>query len=270
VTIDNPTSVPLDHQLYGALARYYRAGEHMQELSRHVERFFGEELGEDLEALIGEYDASGQSWVVSIGELPVVPPEWAPLLGDAIQNLRAVLDYVIAELSFLDSGGNEFDRTGFPVSATEANYADPVRGTFAGRIGNALRPESEVGVQPQTGECKRFAALLSLRRRDDRDDRDHDRSASGLLQATRDVHDLGLWREAVGRARIEGIALHGHLAMALVAEATAVTEDGELARVAFLTIRGQVGVRGVRVVEEQPRRERVAAMVHAVEDEVGA
>lgn len=69
---------------------------------------------------------SNQKLTVSLvaADAPELPARWSLDIGDAVQNVRAALDYLAYELVALESGGSYCERTQFPI-AWEPNEHSP-------------------------------------------------------------------------------------------------------------------------------------------------
>jgi len=97
-----------------------RGKEHLKALNVELETIFPRD-GPAI-ALTSAFDADHQAWVVRTEDIQRVESNTlGTLIGDVVQNLRAALDYLVWDLSILDSGSWPVDRKGrelrtqFPV-----------------------------------------------------------------------------------------------------------------------------------------------------------
>jgi hypothetical protein len=79
-------------------------------------------------AIVASENAAGQ--YVTIGHIRV-PPLIAILIGEAVYNLRAALDYLVYELSILDSG-KAAERIQFPLESCDKGWAKRETGWLCG------------------------------------------------------------------------------------------------------------------------------------------
>jgi len=96
--------------LTGALLRVQRAKKHLAEFDARTRPVLAAWAG----ALVTNYDRERAEYVISIGELPAIPPDLSAIIGDAIHNLRISLDYLAWEL-VIATGQQPNRRTCFPV-----------------------------------------------------------------------------------------------------------------------------------------------------------
>jgi hypothetical protein len=93
--------------LRDAFLRVDRAGEHLADLQRRVDRYVADQEGK-----ISVELHQGVPVVVNRAEMP--PRMLSVLVGETVQNLRTALDYLVFALAWLDSG-SEQSRTQFPI-----------------------------------------------------------------------------------------------------------------------------------------------------------
>jgi hypothetical protein len=97
-----------DALFYGAKLKVKRANQHLQDLQSRLDAF----LQTDFYSLRVEYDAQTGQHALKFQTAPI--PEDIPLIiGDAIHNLRTVLDYVVAEIVTRAGGSAAYVK--FPV-----------------------------------------------------------------------------------------------------------------------------------------------------------
>ena len=111
------------HPLGGCIARLERAGEHFDLLQNEIEQRYaaGKHAFVKFEGAIDSTDRRWFRWYVASYEEP--PPRWSTIVGDIVHNLRSVLDLLVFELAFLDTGGKA-DRQSFPVCQTRAAWTN--------------------------------------------------------------------------------------------------------------------------------------------------
>jgi hypothetical protein len=116
--------MPLD--LNGCYAKIERAKKHIRDFDR--ERIFF--LDADPYVVITKFNSEQNVTESILGPLPVMPNELSLMVGDAIQNLRSALDYLVAAL--VRSIGNEPRFVYFPISETPEKYISESEGKTKG------------------------------------------------------------------------------------------------------------------------------------------
>jgi hypothetical protein len=94
-------------------AKIGRAKDHFWDLKAETEKV----KAACREAVVHTYEPATQTQVITLAKVPKVPLELSLILGDALHNLRAALDYLAWQL-VLASGGQPDDNTSFPVLRT--------------------------------------------------------------------------------------------------------------------------------------------------------
>jgi hypothetical protein len=95
-----------------------------------------------------KFDGPSQPITIEFEPDEPIPPRYSLLIGEAIYNLRACLDYIVYELAILDSG-TEHKRTQFPIYETQ----DKFRRRPPTRLGgvNAIHTTAIERLQPYNG-----------------------------------------------------------------------------------------------------------------------
>jgi hypothetical protein len=136
------------HLLDGAYIRLNRAEEHLTEL-----KSIGTEVvNGEMESVRRTLQMNTQIQP-SVGfrfwqPLNAIPPRFAVLIGEVIQNLRTGLDYLVYELAILDSGTKQ-TRTQFPMEDTQEGFRGR-RNSFLKGINDAHVAAIE-SLQPYNG-----------------------------------------------------------------------------------------------------------------------
>ena len=112
------------HPLYGAQLRFERADGHLTEADGLIRAF-----AKSCEDYVVSND-HGQT--IRLGGWPDIPMMLPVVVGDAIHNLRAALDYIVFELALLDSGKVQ-NGTQFPIEDVKFDPVNPKRGFDARR-----------------------------------------------------------------------------------------------------------------------------------------
>jgi len=98
----------MTHPLDGSRAKIERAGDHLETLDSVLTRF----AKEGSFRIAGELDSDAGEYVMRIysNRQPPVPPpaRTSAIVGDALNNLRSALDYVIWQLALAPSKKNQF------------------------------------------------------------------------------------------------------------------------------------------------------------------
>lgn len=113
----------MGHPLEGAFLRLERAERHLHEAAELVCEWEAATKDKIIREDNGQYRFNG------FADIPVMMPV---VVGDVTHNFRAALDYLIYELSLLDSKGSIKDGTQFPIENVRTNPANPNR-CFEGR-----------------------------------------------------------------------------------------------------------------------------------------
>lgn len=109
------------HPLDGAYLRIERAKQHIADLAARESEFRAAYKKD----LVVQFDAATE--VARIVLKRDVPPIFSVITGEAAYNLRAALDYLVAELSKLDSGKIR-GGTKFPIEDSPKSFWGKVRG----------------------------------------------------------------------------------------------------------------------------------------------
>lgn len=162
----------MSHPLDGAWAKFARAEEHFEALGPVWHAFLDSEA---YGFTLNRQPESRTIWI-SFNVLKPIPPRVAIIAGDVVQNLRASLDYVAAEL--VNAYGGNSMRSQFPIYTDEDSFIGDVReGPASRRKGplNGIPPTSEEwafieGLQPycRADEAK-FDPLFALNFMSNRD-----------------------------------------------------------------------------------------------------
>jgi hypothetical protein len=106
------------HPLDNAYIRLDRAEEHLKELTSAGVEIVNAEMQSILNSLQMRMRAQPTLELRFWQPLNTIPPKFAVLIGEVIQNLRIALEYLVYELAILDSG-NVQPGTQFPIADTE-------------------------------------------------------------------------------------------------------------------------------------------------------
>lgn len=144
------------HPLDGAFARINWAGEHLADLESSIKLAIEQEQ----KRLASQFDSqSGQGRVRTFSTIQyVVPLRWAIIIGEILYNLRSALDYLIYELTIIDSGV-EKNGTQFPIESTKDGFGG--RGNTYLK-GLSVKHKADIeALQPYNGHdwIGRFATL---------------------------------------------------------------------------------------------------------------
>ncbi len=162
----------------GCRAKLRRARDHRDDLNRRIAPL--QEL--NAHTVAAEPVGIGVFTLRCRNAQPMPIPDWATIIGDAVHNARAALDYLAWELA----GGQLSDRvTMFPITDSERGW-EASKGRVA-RIPTAARAAIK-GVQPFTNYQPGAISILSVMR--DLDDRDKHK----LLAVTTAVQHTGAIR----------------------------------------------------------------------------
>lgn len=118
------------HPLYGAHLRFARADRHLSEADQLRRDWEQQCVDKIVRQDNGEYRFNGFADVPFL--LPLV-------VSDITHNLRAALDYLVYELSLLDSKGLIKDGTQFPIEGGDGQAPDEAKRKFAGRRESYLK-----------------------------------------------------------------------------------------------------------------------------------
>jgi hypothetical protein len=123
VTLLGPISVKLE-----------RANKHVVDLNRAREAFFASQKY----SITHKDDAQTGERTYYLHGLSDIPAEFSAITGDALQNFRSALDYLIHELVAI-AGNRPTINTAFPIADSAANYTK----RFFERKIYGLRPDAE-------------------------------------------------------------------------------------------------------------------------------
>jgi hypothetical protein len=132
--------------LEGAFERLSRAGEHIEELKRAITP-----IKFELDGVPQQQEmAPGKIGTLVMFNTPTIPPRISAIIGDVCYNLRAALDYLVFNLSALDSG-LDYPGTQFPIEDRPKNfrYRVETRGLLGGM--NARHRAAIEALQPYKG-----------------------------------------------------------------------------------------------------------------------
>jgi len=110
----------MKHPLEDAYARLDRSEEHISELDGIVRRFLDEQYRHTVGG-IRFHPQPDVPWVFRRPEA-AVPGRVAILIGDAVQDMRSALDYLVFQLAMHHSGGIEQQGTQFPIESTPGGF----------------------------------------------------------------------------------------------------------------------------------------------------
>lgn len=127
------------HPLDGAFIRLDRAEEHLNELKS---------ISADLIKMEREVVLNGIRANMKFGPSVPIPLKYSVLIGEAIYNLRAALDYLVYELALLDSGVAQ-ECTQFPICDTPKGFRRKPK-TWLGGI-NETHTAAIERLQPYNG-----------------------------------------------------------------------------------------------------------------------
>jgi hypothetical protein len=116
--------MPLD--LSGCYAKIERAKKHIGEFNREKIAF----LESNPYAVVTKFDPESNITESILGVMPGLPTHLSTTVGDAIQNLRSALDYLVAELA--RKNGNDPKLVYFPISETAEKYVSESKGKTKG------------------------------------------------------------------------------------------------------------------------------------------
>ncbi len=117
----------------GARLKLIRAREHMEVLGDELSAF----SAEDPYRITHDANADGSEHVFRAKTTKAPPPFLGVIIGDALQNMRSVLEHLAWGLAFKDKGGEPSRSTGFPVYRTESAFFEVNKktGTYSSRSG---------------------------------------------------------------------------------------------------------------------------------------
>lgn len=124
------------HPLDGAGMRLARADAHLTEADKLLREWEQGCVDKIVRQDDGQYRFNG---------FPDIPSMLPVIVGDVMHNLRAALDYLVYELSLLDSKGQIKDGTQFPIEDVKSNPTNPSR-CFDGRRKSYLKGLSDTHV----------------------------------------------------------------------------------------------------------------------------
>lgn len=102
-------------------AKLNRADDHLQRLKTEISEFLSTNpylVGEEIDA--NQRDASGRPMTTHTFRAFIIRerPDWGPLIGDVLNNLRSSLDHLAWHLS----GGRGDNQTAFPIFSSREKY----------------------------------------------------------------------------------------------------------------------------------------------------
>lgn len=103
-----------DHRLAGAIEKFNRAKEQLDELIEAMDAFFNAEPKPHTS--VGEFDTDAWEWIERFQVIENPPLRFGVILGDCVHNLRSALDHTMWQVTLLD--GNIPDgNTQFPIAS---------------------------------------------------------------------------------------------------------------------------------------------------------
>jgi hypothetical protein len=105
--------------LDGCFAKLRRAEDHVGLVEAYVRRPPPVPLAEKR-----EFDATGETLRVSaeVVSIPPFPDYWSTTIGDAVQNIRIALEYLVYELIAVENGGIYSEDSEFPIATTPSGH----------------------------------------------------------------------------------------------------------------------------------------------------
>lgn len=213
--------------LLGATLRLVRADMHLAEAGKLRAEWEQGCIDQIVRQPDGEY---------RFNHWPEIPAMLPVIAGDIVHNLRAALDYLVYELSLLDSKGQVKDGTQFPIEDVKSNPKNPAR-CFDGRRTSYLKGLSDAHaaaielLQPYNG----VEWTETLR---DISNLDKHRTLPVLTKEGRNVAALVRWNPN-GRFSKERLRFDDH-AKGFVVERFDVELDGQQTIAVALPKRGDV------------------------------
>ena len=120
----------------GVCTKIERAKEHIRDLESPIGRF--EQVVSDGVVAYDESDTGDRVFVARVPEQP--PPRWSAIIGDAVHNLRSVLDLLVCELVRVHSGPSAVtEQTGFPVNRDANGFKSGYHTKVDGAPNDAVR-----------------------------------------------------------------------------------------------------------------------------------
>jgi hypothetical protein len=119
--------------LMGARLKLRRAREHLKVLGDELAAFYA---GEPYR-IIHQPNADGSEHVFRTQVLKEPPPLLSAIIGDALQNMRSVLEHLAWGLAFRDKGSKPSRSTSFPIYRSEYDFwaISKKTGTYSTRSG---------------------------------------------------------------------------------------------------------------------------------------
>jgi hypothetical protein len=142
--------------LKGAFERVNRASEHLSEFKRWIEVWNADQA----QAAVWNFDPKDSNHVIAgIKHVVPVPIRVGTLLGEICYNFRVALDYLVFELSYLDSGKPQ-NGTQFPIEDKKKGFRfRQERGWLLGL--NAAHVAAIKALQPYNG-CRWTKSLRNI------------------------------------------------------------------------------------------------------------
>ncbi|MEX1208308.1 MAG: hypothetical protein WEE36_06825 [Acidimicrobiia bacterium] len=121
--------------LQGPRLKLERANRHIDELKEAIDRW-GATNPQERIATENDPEPGDLTYRIRVKREP--PPEWGPIVGDALHNLRTALD-LLAEQLILNGGEAPTDTSGFPLGWSKKVFENTVANKLPGVSGRALR-----------------------------------------------------------------------------------------------------------------------------------
>ncbi len=146
----------MDPLFHGARLKIQRAVKHINDLNVILTEFSQRRTHE----VIVEHDPNGGDDLLKVRAIEILPDSFSLTLGDALHNLRASLDYVIAEIEFTFNGTRS-DYTRFPIDQSRDALIGRLDGGLAKRTPKQVIDCIVQTIQPYTGGNGDFICSLN-------------------------------------------------------------------------------------------------------------
>lgn len=113
---------------FQVLAKYERAGKHIDDLKVHVDTFHKSNPC----AIAREDDLQASQAIYRVTAVPQVPSEIPLILGDALHNLRSTLDHLVWKMIEAAGATPDPTHTSFPIFEDAKGFADLMPGRVKG------------------------------------------------------------------------------------------------------------------------------------------
>lgn len=113
-----PIEIGLRHPLYDAARKLDRAREHIEALDAEINAFFDSKPF----SFEKELNPEGTHQIYRVKILAVPDQRLTLILGDAIHNLRATLDYLVGQCVLAETPNGDNNRSQFPILRNEADW----------------------------------------------------------------------------------------------------------------------------------------------------